>query len=168
VNAVPTGHLQMLGSTPRATPAIRPGAYGRAAALTIRLSSYLAPAATAALILGAPASAAVAPGQRLADYLAVHARAGDRAMLVGVSLDGGHAAVVDGRTVARGVTAVVHTRLPDTRAGSFAAQRLCAVASVAVKRLGLKMVAAVEVRARDGAARATSIYLGLPVCHRIA
>jgi len=125
-------------------------------------------AAGIALAVSPVALPAGAPGQRLADYLAAHADAGDRSRLVGVSLEGGHAVVVDGRPVARGVLAVVHTSVPDAEPGSFVAQRLCAVASVAVKRLGLKMVAAVEVHARDGVTRASSFRLGLPVCHRIA
>lgn len=123
---------------------------------------------TAAVLLVGAATAAAAPGQRLADYLAAHSSKADRAAIRGVRLDGGHAAVVNGQVVARGVLAVVLTRLPDSAAGSFAAQRLCAAASVGVKRLSLRMVDQVEVRARDGAVRASSLVLGLPSCHRAA
>jgi len=127
----------------------------------------LAVAAAALAITGA-AFAVVPPGQRLADYLYAHAASGDRAAIVGVSIEGGHAVVVNGILVVRGATAVVRTRLPNTAKGSFGAQRLCAVASFAVKRLRLAMIAAVEVHARDGATRATSVALGLPSCHRVA
>ncbi len=109
---------------------------------------------------------AAPPGQRLSDYVASHARSSDRVAIVGVSLDGGHTTVVNGRPVARGVLAVIHTRLADSSSASFVAQRLCAVASVAVKRLGLAMIGGIEVHTRDGTTDATSFYLGLPVCRR--
>lgn len=139
--------------------------------------------AVAMAALTGVALASVAPGQRLADYVYAHSSATDKPEFRGVVLLGGHTVVVNGSAQVRGVTAVVLTRLPRTRAATLVAQRLCLTAVAGTNKLGLAIVGRVVVtdRGDDGTnpnypvlvdtEQATDAVTHLPlrgriVCHR--
>jgi hypothetical protein len=109
---------------------------------------------TAIVILAAPVSVASAsaqpsPGHRLQTYLWGYRHWLLRPYVSGVSVSGGHMAVVSGKSRLRGATANVHETLHDQPPFAKAARFMCQVAIGGVRRLHLG-ISSVQVWSVEG------------------
>ena len=103
-----------------------------------------------ACVSSASASAQAPPGSRLLTYLWGYDHWLLRPYVTAVSLSGGDAVVVNGKSRLTGATANVHETFHDQPTFAKATRFICQVAEGGVQKLHLRMVSAVQVWSIEG------------------